>query len=772
MASNIQMVMNMFLSTRTPKIRLAGFVLIEALIALLIVSLGILALSKLETLTLSAAGESRSRSEAVTLAQRKLEQLRQTAFTAPLTTGSQTCNGAVTLGNGSYTLCWTITDAGSERRLIQLSVQWTDRFGTSQTLTMNSAVAWDDPEIQVANSQGGAGGSLISPTGDALRGDYSVHTDGNGNPLGTATNDGQGTHIYTDGTRTLLLDSSGREILYLENNKQFTRIAGRVYFDQNAGNNAIPDSDDVVVRLSSEGQCFFDNVPQNLIAASGGSNSYKYFEYVCYVGPGWYGNVGITITDDVNGQAATPTICVGDPGFNNGVSNSTLTSAHPLESGYRSYRGFYNSSGTYLSNGMAGNRTYPNDGTIVPGTYANDANGQYNQHFLITHLSGNNSSCNSKMTGGIFTSNAGKYYCISPDNDTAHSDVCPNVWPGFESEVGNGGSINYTLTLTKSGSTAGGSVVSNPTGISCDTSCATTSGSFASGTAVTLTPTPAPGYTFDGWGGACTGTGSCAVTMSANTAVTATFTTGTTTHALTASVTGSGTVTSTDTYISCPGTCAYSYLSGANVTLTAAASPGYTFTGWGGACSGTGNCTVTMDAAKNVTATFALNPTLYTLSVGKSSQAGGTVTSSPTGISCGTGCASASSSYTAGTVVTLTATPASGYSFAGWSGACSGTGSCVVTMSAAKSVTANFGALCNTPISGTAHDKHGTVSVSPSSAGTCSMANGSANYSCALSTVSGTAVTLTNSKTNGNPTYSYTLGVTANCVAQTNVNFP
>jgi hypothetical protein len=52
------------------------------------------------------------------------------------------------------------------------------------------------------------------------------------------------------------------------------------------------------------------------------------------------------------------------------------------------------------------------------------------------------------------------------------------------------------------------------------------------------------------------------------------------------------------------------------------------------------------------------------------------------------------------------------------------------------------------------------------------MANSSANYSCSLSTVSGTAVTLTNSKTNGNPTYSYTLGVAANCVAQTNVNFP
>lgn len=769
------MVMNMFKPSLANKAKLAGFVLIEALIALLIVSLGILALSKLEALTLSAAGESRSRSEAVTLAQRRMEQLRQTAFTAPLTTTtSQTCDGAVTLGNGSYTLCWTITDASADRRLIQLSVQWTDRFGTTQTLTLSSAVAWDDPELQVVNSQGGASGSLISPTGDAQRGDLTLYRNEDGTPQGTATNDGQGTHLYTDGDRTLLLNSEGQVVLYLENNAQFTKISGRIYFDQNAGNNAIPESDDVIVRLSSEGECFYDNANQDLVGPiSAGSNSYKYFEYVCYVGPGWYGNVGITIKDAVNGQAATPTICVGDPGFNNGVSNSTLTSAHPLESGYRSYRGFYSTGTVYLSNGVAGNRSYPNDGTIIPGTYANGANGQYNQHFLITRLSGNNASCYAKMAGGTFASNAGKYYCISPDKDATHDDVCPSVWPGFASEVGTGGSINYTLTLTKSGSGTG-SVVSDPTGVSCDTGCTATSGSFANGTMITLTPMAVTGSTFGGWGGACSGTGTCTVTLSANTSVTATFNTGTTTYTLTVGTTGPGSVTSTDTHISCPGTCTYDYLSGSNVSLTATPSAGYTFTGWGGACSGTSTCSVSMNAIKDVTATFALNPTPYTLSLSKSSQAGGTVSSSPSGINCGTTCASASSSYAAGTVVTLSAGAANGYEFTGWSGACSGTGTCVVTMSAAQSVTANFGALCNTPISGTAHDKHGTVSVSPSSAGSCSMANSSANYSCSLSTVSGTAVTLTNTRTSGNTSdqYSYTMGVTANCVAQTNVNFP
>jgi hypothetical protein len=46
--------------------------------------------------------------------------------------------------------------------------------------------------------------------------------------------------------------------------------------------------------------------------------------------------------------------------------------------------------------------------------------------------------------------------------------------------------------------------------------------------------------------------------------------------------------------------------------------------------------------------------------------------------------------YAAGIAVTLTATPAAGSTFAGWGGACSGTGSCIATMSEARSVTAEF----------------------------------------------------------------------------------
>ena len=77
--------------------------------------------------------------------------------------------------------------------------------------------------------------------------------------------------------------------------------------------------------------------------------------------------------------------------------------------------------------------------------------------------------------------------------------------------------------------------------------------------------------------------------------------------------TGTGTITSADSFINCPGSCSYfNYRTGTTVALTATPATGSTFSSWGGACSGvtTTSCTVVMHAGLSVTALFGLTPKL------------------------------------------------------------------------------------------------------------------------------------------------------------------
>jgi len=152
---------------------------------------------------------------------------------------------------------------------------------------------------------------------------------------------------------------------------------------------------------------------------------------------------------------------------------------------------------------------------------------------------------------------------------------------------------------------------------------------------------------------------------------------------------GQGTVTSTDGKINCTngsGTCGATYANGTAVTLNANATTGSTFSGWSGACSGGNPCQVTMNANQTATATFnALN---FTLTVSEAGQ--GTVTSTDGKINCTNGTGTCSVAYASGTPVTLNSTAASGWTFSGWSGPCTGANPCQLVMNSNLNPTANF----------------------------------------------------------------------------------
>ncbi|KWT84107.1 InlB B-repeat-containing protein [Candidatus Magnetominusculus xianensis] len=127
------------------------------------------------------------------------------------------------------------------------------------------------------------------------------------------------------------------------------------------------------------------------------------------------------------------------------------------------------------------------------------------------------------------------------------------------------------------------------------------------------------------------------------------------------------------------------------VTLIAEPTIGDSFSGWTGCDSTSGaQCTVVMTSLKNITAVFGVPQTDRTLTVINSGN-GGTVTSSPSGITCGTGGSSCKTTFADNLTVTLTATANASYAFKSWSGCDSTNGTqCTVIMSANKTVSVSF----------------------------------------------------------------------------------
>lgn len=242
----------------------------------------------------------------------------------------------------------------------------------------------------------------------------------------------------------------------------------------------------------------------------------------------------------------------------------------------------------------------------------------------------------------------------------------------------------FTVDVATAGPVTTATVVtSTPSGIVCPPTC---SAVFAASETVTLGAVVPSTMVFSSWGGDFCRTNSpeCTITLETNVQLTATYN-----PVLDLSIygTGIGVVTSSG---------GLSFTNGVNGSLRAGASARLifetgseviliqstgaysSFTGWSGdpGCDTASTCTITMDGYKAIIATFTASAAEYPLRVVVRPEAGGTVTSSPAGISCPGVC---TSTFPALGSVTLTTAAASGYRFLGWAnGGCAKNQPCVV----------------------------------------------------------------------------------------------
>ncbi len=300
-------------------------------------------------------------------------------------------------------------------------------------------------------------------------------------------------------------------------------------------------------------------------------------------------------------------------------------------------------------------------------------------------------------------------YVASSCKIEVFSGLGSGTFPGLEPAECQGTQASGTLNvdLLNNGSSGVGTVTDSTGQIDCTTtggelqsgSCSAT---YTVGMNVTFTETPGAGSIFTGWQDSCASAGTaptCTITTTSFGTVLANFGNGPGTFTLnvtpgtgetgggqvSSQVGAGGTINCTLNGSNATNTCSATVKSGSVFVLSEVANATSSFTGWSGACSSTGSCVVTMSQNQTVSPTF--TATNFALTVMETGTGTGTVMSSPVGIACPTTC---SANFTGGSQVTLTETPTNGSTFTGWGGACSGTGSCTVTMNAVEAVTANF----------------------------------------------------------------------------------
>lgn len=401
-----------------------GMVLIEAMVALVVMAAGILGIAKLNTFFIEVSGQAKSRTQAVQLAEGKLEELRSLMVRSQFEAIAGDCDSvygmsASDVQSTAFERCWTITPEtiteDDDHAEISVLVSWTDRMNIEQVVDVRSVVAWDDPGKAVAliKPGEGVGNHAETPTGRAKI------------PANTVPPITSGFTPTVDGLRLKqidgkwhLADSTGKVVLVAtRDDEQFSQIAGNVYIDQN---NLSSLTNEVVYVVISDASFCSMTPAKNPASPSAPTNYdtgtiYKYFSYRCYVGANWFGNIGVVRTDSAN---TNDRVCLGDPAVTAVASDVKSDNRHPALGTSRMYRGYVSAGTFYKSRGIGVQSSDTNDYTEAV----------YDGHdFLLTRITGNptDADCSAKLRlydntnpYDPFSTDAVTHTGFQPDSDT------------------------------------------------------------------------------------------------------------------------------------------------------------------------------------------------------------------------------------------------------------------------------------------------------------------------------------------------------------------
>ncbi|TKB44255.1 type IV pilus modification PilV family protein [Thalassotalea mangrovi] len=318
-----------------------GFSLIEVLVALAILSVGLLGVAVFQGEMVGASASNKARAEALALAQARLEEMRNytdevkniSEFDSLFTVTTGFTNATSHQGiNAVFSRQESIVQ-DNETKQITVKVSWQNGSGEPEEVVIESELGFKSPSLVGELDDFDANGPMVrSATGRAELGEGEVEA---GDVVDMNIN-GDLTGILDRGDGDLRLtngDTAGDDVVLtlkdaceLDTNGDrtdlpctgFVEISGRVYIDTATQTRVTPG--DIYVKASDAAYCqryYYTALgapaqvdSSTAIAHITTTGSYKYFEYTCYLGGGWHGNIGLVLA---GGITRNDKVCMGDP---------------------------------------------------------------------------------------------------------------------------------------------------------------------------------------------------------------------------------------------------------------------------------------------------------------------------------------------------------------------------------------------------------------------------------------------------------------------------